>query len=119
MGTTTTLADTGVPREPASAERHFLGTFGADMADEPGETLPPAREMSTVLLHGYGDPAVLEKELTPVLADVVRMERIPADAHFLVTLCAPPVVAKWALVGRWKPQEIRVRSLAYVRFEGR
>lgn len=247
MGTTTTLADTGVPREPASAERHFLGTFGADMADKPVETLPPARE-STVLLDGYGDPAVLEEEFTPVLADVVRMERIPADAHFFeelgadslvmahfcarirkrgdlppvsmkdvyrhptlrslatataaraeaataaapdaqpaprtapapagpvapppagaphyvlcgalqllaflvyaylialiaergyewisagssaaevylrsvlfgaavfVTLCTLPVVAKWALVGRWKPQEIRVWSLAYVRF---
>ncbi|MEU0057887.1 phosphopantetheine-binding protein [Streptomyces sp. NPDC006334] len=247
MGTTTTLADTGVPREPASAERHFLGTFGADMADKPVETLPPAREV-TVLLDGYGDPAVLEEEFTPVLADVVRMERIPADAHFFeelgadslvmahfcarirkrgdlpavsmkdvyrhptlrslatataaraeaataaapvaqpasraapapagpvaplpagaphhvlcgalqlfaflayayliariaergyewisagssaaevylrsvlfgaavfVTLCALPVVAKWALVGRWKPQEIRVWSLAYVRF---
>ncbi|MER5716247.1 hypothetical protein [Streptomyces sp. NPDC002132] len=65
MGTTTTLADTGVPREPASAERHFLGTFGADMADKPVETLPlarVAREESTVLLDGSGDPAVLEEE---------------------------------------------------------
>ncbi len=31
-------------------------------------------------------------------------------------LCGLPVAAKWALVGRWKPREIRVWSLPYVRF---
>ncbi|TDD79762.1 Pls/PosA family non-ribosomal peptide synthetase [Actinomadura rubrisoli] len=31
-------------------------------------------------------------------------------------LCALPVLAKWALIGRWKPQRIRVWSLGYVRF---
>ena len=27
-----------------------------------------------------------------------------------------PVIAKWLLIGRWKPREIRVWSLGYVRF---
>jgi non-ribosomal peptide synthetase-like protein len=31
-------------------------------------------------------------------------------------VCAVPVAAKWALVGRWKPEPIRVWTLAYVRF---
>jgi non-ribosomal peptide synthetase-like protein len=31
-------------------------------------------------------------------------------------MCALPIVAKWALIGRWKPGEIRVWSLAYLRF---
>ncbi|HEX2289690.1 MAG TPA: Pls/PosA family non-ribosomal peptide synthetase, partial [Pseudonocardiaceae bacterium] len=31
-------------------------------------------------------------------------------------LCALPILAKWVLVGRWKPQKIPVWSLAYVRF---
>ncbi|MFF4753756.1 Pls/PosA family non-ribosomal peptide synthetase [Streptomyces sp. NPDC002514] len=31
-------------------------------------------------------------------------------------LCVFPVVAKWLLVGRWKPQEFPVWSLAYLRF---
>ncbi|MFC6882345.1 Pls/PosA family non-ribosomal peptide synthetase [Actinomadura yumaensis] len=35
---------------------------------------------------------------------------------FLLYLCTLPILAKWALVGRWKPCEIRVWSLAYVRF---
>src|SRR5437773_9085943 len=34
---------------------------------------------------------------------------------FLV-ICAVPIAAKWLLVGRWKPQRIRIWSLAYVRF---
>ncbi|MFH8377884.1 Pls/PosA family non-ribosomal peptide synthetase [Streptomyces cyaneofuscatus] len=36
-------------------------------------------------------------------------------AAFLV-LCGLPVVAKWTLIGRWKPERIRVWSLGYVRF---
>jgi non-ribosomal peptide synthetase-like protein len=32
---------------------------------------------------------------------------------FLITV---PIVAKWILIGRWKPQQIRIWSLAYVRF---
>jgi non-ribosomal peptide synthetase-like protein len=31
-------------------------------------------------------------------------------------VCALPILAKWVLIGRWKPQRIRVWSLAYVRF---
>ncbi|GAA2401667.1 non-ribosomal peptide synthetase [Actinomadura vinacea] len=35
---------------------------------------------------------------------------------FFGYLCALPVLAKWVLIGRWKPREIRVWSLSYVRF---
>src|SRR5437660_6274855 len=34
---------------------------------------------------------------------------------FLV-VCAVPIAAKWLIIGRWKPQSIRIWSLAYVRF---
>jgi non-ribosomal peptide synthetase-like protein len=33
-----------------------------------------------------------------------------------VILCVLPIVAKWVLVGRWKPGEIRLWSLGYLRF---
>ena len=36
-------------------------------------------------------------------------------ATFLV-VCALPILAKWMLIGRWKRQQVRVWSLAYVRF---
>lgn len=38
-----------------------------------------------------------------------------AGLAFLV-LCAVPIAAKWLLIGRWKPQQIRLWSLAYLRF---
>lgn len=31
-------------------------------------------------------------------------------------ICTLPIVAKWLLVGRWRPQRIQVWSLAYLRF---
>jgi non-ribosomal peptide synthetase-like protein len=33
-----------------------------------------------------------------------------------VAACAVPIVAKWLLIGRWRPQRIRIWSLAYLRF---
>jgi len=33
-----------------------------------------------------------------------------------IGLCILPILAKWMLIGRWKPQQIRIWSLAYVRF---
>ncbi|WP_037356714.1 Pls/PosA family non-ribosomal peptide synthetase [Amycolatopsis orientalis] len=37
-------------------------------------------------------------------------------AMVLAILCTLPIALKWLLVGRWKPAEIRVWSLGYVRF---
>ena len=37
-------------------------------------------------------------------------------AVVFVALCILPIVAKWIIVGRFRPQEIRVWSLAYFRF---
>ncbi|KAB2349209.1 peptide synthetase [Actinomadura rudentiformis] len=31
-------------------------------------------------------------------------------------VCILPILAKWILIGRWKPRQIRIWSLAYVRF---
>ncbi len=33
-----------------------------------------------------------------------------------VVLCTLPILAKWVLIGRWKPQQIRIWSPAYLRF---
>jgi non-ribosomal peptide synthetase-like protein len=37
------------------------------------------------------------------------------SAGFLV-VCILPILVKWILIGRWKPEHIRIWSLAYVRF---
>ena len=47
--------------------------------------------------------------------DLYRRSVVFASASF-AGLCALPIVAKWVLVGRWRPRQIRVWSMAYLRF---
>jgi non-ribosomal peptide synthetase-like protein len=47
--------------------------------------------------------------------DVYLRSLVFGGASFLA-LCTLPIPVKWLLVGRWKPQRIRVWSLGYVRF---
>ncbi len=49
------------------------------------------------------------------LTDVYLRSLAFATAGF-ISLCVAPIVAKWLLIGRWKPREIPLWSLAYVRF---
>jgi non-ribosomal peptide synthetase-like protein len=49
------------------------------------------------------------------LLDICLRSLVFGVASF-VGLCTVPILAKWMLVGRWKPEEIPVWSLAYVRF---
>jgi non-ribosomal peptide synthetase-like protein len=51
----------------------------------------------------------------PGLLDIYVRSVVFAGAGFLAA-CALPIVAKWVLVGRWRPQQIRIWSLQYVRF---
>ena len=63
-----------------------------------------------VVAQGYewisASSGVLDLYLRSVLAGC-------AVFSFLFTV---PILAKWILIGRWKPQRIRIWSLAYVRF---
>jgi non-ribosomal peptide synthetase-like protein len=49
-----------------------------------------------------------------LLHDYVRAAT--AGAITFVLMCTFPILVKWVLIGRWKPQQIRIWSLAYVRF---
>src|SRR2546422_5380377 len=44
----------------------------------------------------------------------LRLVRCGAAAFLIV--CTVPILAKWVLIGRWKPGKMRLWSLAYVRF---
>src|SRR6185312_15711809 len=46
----------------------------------------------------------------------VYLRAVVYGAAMFLGLCTVPVLAKWALIGRWKPQEIRIWSMAYLRF---
>jgi non-ribosomal peptide synthetase-like protein len=49
-------------------------------------------------------------------AVAIYLRLVLASSVAFVFACAVPVAAKWVLVGRWKAQQIRLWSLAYVRF---
>jgi non-ribosomal peptide synthetase-like protein len=46
----------------------------------------------------------------------IYLRLIVANSSAFLVVCAIPIAAKWVLVGRWKAQQIRLWSLAYVRF---
>ncbi|GAA3045496.1 hypothetical protein GCM10010464_07220 [Pseudonocardia yunnanensis] len=46
----------------------------------------------------------------------VYLRSVAFGGAMFLGLCALPIVFKWVLIGRWKPQEIRVWSMAYFRF---
>jgi non-ribosomal peptide synthetase-like protein len=46
----------------------------------------------------------------------VYLRSVVFGSAVFILLCTLPIAAKWVLIGRWKPQQIRVWSLAYVRF---
>jgi len=52
---------------------------------------------------------------SPGLADGYLRSAAFGGAIFLAA-CTFPIVAKWVLIGRWKPRQIRIWSLGYVRF---
>jgi non-ribosomal peptide synthetase-like protein len=49
------------------------------------------------------------------VVDIYLRSVLSGSALFLF-LFTVPILAKWILIGRWKPQRIRIWSLAYVRF---
>ena len=49
------------------------------------------------------------------LTDIYLRSVLFGGAGFIV-LCTLPILAKWVLIGRWKPRQIRIWSLGYVRF---
>src|SRR5918992_967771 len=49
------------------------------------------------------------------LTDFYARSVLVGGAIFL-GMCILPILAKWMLIGRWKPQHIRIWSLGYVRF---
>ena len=49
------------------------------------------------------------------LTDIYLRSVVFGGVGFIV-VCTVPILAKWVLIGRWKPRQIRIWSLGYVRF---
>jgi non-ribosomal peptide synthetase-like protein len=46
----------------------------------------------------------------------IYLRSLSFGAGVFLLVCTLPVLAKWTLVGRWKPREIKIWSLRYLRF---
>ncbi|MDT0350723.1 Pls/PosA family non-ribosomal peptide synthetase [Pseudonocardia charpentierae] len=46
----------------------------------------------------------------------VYLRSVAFTTGTFVALCLLPIVAKWVLIGRWRPRQFRVWSMAYLRF---
>jgi non-ribosomal peptide synthetase-like protein len=46
----------------------------------------------------------------------VYLRSVVFGAAAFIVLCTLPILAKWVLIGRWKPEQIRIWSLGYFRF---
>jgi non-ribosomal peptide synthetase-like protein len=85
-----------------------------------GYLLCGALQLLVVLAYLYGSAVVFAAGYEWISAGSGAVELylrtvLFAGAVFL-GVCVLPVVVKWTLVGRWKPQPIRVWTPAYVRF---
>jgi non-ribosomal peptide synthetase-like protein len=72
--------------------------------------------LGTVYIEGLTLASGLIWASAGVGAVDVYLRSLAFGAASFVGLCALPVLAKWTLIGRWRPQEIQIWSLAYVRF---
>jgi non-ribosomal peptide synthetase-like protein len=79
-----------------------------------------ALQLLLTVAYGYAVSLVLVRGLgwitgaTTIPGAFVR-SMVFGTAGFLAT-CLAPIAVKWVLIGRWRPQQITVWSLAYVRF---
>ena len=49
------------------------------------------------------------------MADIY-LRSLAFSAEAFPLLCGLPILAKWTLVGRWKPRKIKIWSMRYLRF---
>jgi non-ribosomal peptide synthetase-like protein len=123
-----------VPPPPAPPEHGGEPATAADAAPAEGAAPPagatPAGALAYVLSGALQLLVMLAYLYGAALVFVAGYEWISAgsglvDLYLRAVLfgaasflgaCAVPVIVKWALVGRWKPEPIRVWTVAYVRF---
>jgi non-ribosomal peptide synthetase-like protein len=120
----TALADAGRmpvgPSIPASSSLPARASSEMATASTLEYALCGALQLLAVLGYAYVVALLLALGSSWVLAasgllDAYLRTVVVAGATF-VGLSTFPIVAKWTLIGRWERQEIRIWSLAYVRF---
>jgi non-ribosomal peptide synthetase-like protein len=112
------------PADPSAAVRPTPAEMPAEMP-RPVGTLQylfcGLLQLLTFLGYSWGAGVVMERGYQWISAGSGLLDIYVRAVEFggaaFLTLCLFPIVAKWLLVGRWKPQrKVRVWSLGYVRF---
>ncbi|HEY4614804.1 MAG TPA: Pls/PosA family non-ribosomal peptide synthetase, partial [Citricoccus sp.] len=118
---TTTVAPAG-PAEAPTAEPAAArpATAGRSPVTTGEYVLCGALQALALLAYTLVFAVLVERGVLWVWAGAGLLDHYLRGAGFgavtFVSLCTLPVVAKWALIGRWTPREIRMWSLDYVRF---
>nr|WP_246326013.1 Pls/PosA family non-ribosomal peptide synthetase [Actinomycetospora corticicola] len=109
---TDTPADTGTDSEGADSDRPRAGTAAF--------VLCGVAQLLCFLAYSYVAAVLLTWGATWVTAAsgplAVYGRAVGAAAAGLVAATALPILAKWVLVGRWRPGSVPVWSVAYLRF---
>ncbi|MGW3245247.1 Pls/PosA family non-ribosomal peptide synthetase [Streptomyces sp. NPDC001070] len=114
---------TPAPTAPAAADAAPSGApqpEAARASGTPRYVLCAVLQLVFFLAYSFAAAFVLTKGVGWIaggsgLFDIYLRAVVFGSATFAAA-CVLPVVAKWVLVGRWRPQEIRIWSLAYFRF---
>lgn len=79
-----------------------------------------ALQVLIFLAYTYLFAVIFERGLQWVWTGESMFQHYVRGAEFgaviFVAMCTFPILVKWVVIGHWKPQEIRLWSLAYVRF---
>jgi non-ribosomal peptide synthetase-like protein len=124
------LAGVLTAAEPAAEPQSTMTPAGpgSEVATEPAAPLPGTFQyvlcgvIQLAILLGYTTYAgwllIIGIEWTAGGHDLLDtwLRCIGFGAALFVGLAAAPIVLKWVLIGRWKPRQIRIWSLDYLRF---
>ncbi|MGF1431033.1 Pls/PosA family non-ribosomal peptide synthetase [Kitasatospora sp. LaBMicrA B282] len=117
-------------QQPAAAERPAPAAEPPPAPHDAGARLPPVATWRYLLcgtlqalalialLSGYAVAAAAGAGWVAAARSALGgyLRAVAVGGTGFAVLCAVPVVAKWLLIGRWRPREIRLWSLGYLRF---
>jgi non-ribosomal peptide synthetase-like protein len=83
-------------------------------------TLTGAAQLLIFLALTYLSALLIDIGFTWAAAGITPLKVFERSSLYVMALllltCVFPIMAKWLLIGRWKPREIRLWSLGYLRF---
>ncbi|WUD72824.1 phosphopantetheine-binding protein [Streptomyces sp. NBC_00510] len=107
---------TGADPSRAAVPRPVVGP----PSGTPHYVLCATLQLAFFVAYSFGAALVLTKGVDWIagasgLVDTY-LRAIAFGSMTFAAVCVLPIVAKWVLVGRWRPRQIRIWSLSYLRF---